>query len=541
LSVDGTASVSGAFSLDQYMDFGSLATPSTAAGRVFYSTDNNTLWFHNGGAWIDLTQGGGGGGLTGSGDVNYLSKWFSGSTLTNSVLYDNGTFVGIGDESPNARLDIVASASGTDYLLYITSYGGTKGDLFTIASSGYVGIGTASPSYNLAVDGTSSISDDLYVGDKLLWVDVSGNFVSMSNDLYVDGTAYFGTDTIAISDHIDFGSLATPSTTTGRLYFDSGTSQLLLYDGSGWQNLASTSIAPDGSVTQNYVARWVDADTLTNSIIYDSGTAIGIGDASPGYTLSIDGTASISDDFYFGNDMLWGDVSTDYVYSSSSWLTVGNWDLDGTASVSGSIAAVGDVTANTFYGDGSNLTGVGSAAASALTFTARVSEATGISKGQCVYISGATGQVPDVSLCDHTDNNKIGVSGIAAETKTNGQTILIRAAGELATVDTDGTGDPGDEETWSDGDQLYMSDNGSLTNVVPASGSVKSIGKVEYAHDSQGKILVFAGIKEWYMAAASGANLEIRMGDSAGATKLEFENYADTDVAYIDSLGSAWF
>jgi len=271
-----STSISNYLSLGSYLDFSAIATPSAQAGRLFRETTDNSLWYYDGSDWMDLTEGtGSGGGL-----------W----TQTGSNIYYTTGYVGVGDGSPDT--------------------------------------------YNFSVDGTASISDDLYVGDKLLWVDVSGNFVSMSNDLYVDGTAYFGTNTIAISDHIDFGSLATPSTADGRLYFDSDTSQLLLYDGSGWQNLASTSIAPDGSVTQNYVAKWVDSDTLTNSIIFDDGNSVGINDIVPGYTLSVDGTASISDDFYFGNDMIFGDVSADNIYSSASYF-VEDFTIDGNASISG--------------------------------------------------------------------------------------------------------------------------------------------------------------------------------------------------------------
>ena len=40
------------------------------------------------------------------------------------------------------------------------------------------------------------------------------------------------------------------------------------------------------------------------------------------------------------------------------------------------------------------------------------------------------------------------------------------------------------------------------------------------------------------MAAASGADIDIRMGDSAGSNKVSFEDYSDTEVAAIDSDGN---
>jgi hypothetical protein len=61
---------------------------------------------------------------------------------------------------------------------------------------------------------------------------------------------------------------------------------------------------------------------------------VGIGTAAPLYKLSVDGTASISDNFYLANDMLWSSIANDTLYSSSSWQIGGNFDLDGTASIS---------------------------------------------------------------------------------------------------------------------------------------------------------------------------------------------------------------
>jgi hypothetical protein len=44
--------------------------------------------------------------VTGTGTTNYLSKWTSSSTLNNSLLYDDGTNVGIGTTSPSYKLDV---------------------------------------------------------------------------------------------------------------------------------------------------------------------------------------------------------------------------------------------------------------------------------------------------------------------------------------------------------------------------------------------------------------------------------------------------
>jgi len=46
------------------------------------------------------------GNTTGAGTANYVSKWLSGSQLGSSVIYDNGTYVGIGTTTPNTLLTL---------------------------------------------------------------------------------------------------------------------------------------------------------------------------------------------------------------------------------------------------------------------------------------------------------------------------------------------------------------------------------------------------------------------------------------------------
>jgi len=57
--------------------------------------------------------------------------------------------------------------------------------------------------------------------------------------------------------------------------------------------LQSTII--DGSGTANYVTKWTDADTITNSVIYDDGTNVGIGTDNPIVPLTLYGTMRIKD------------------------------------------------------------------------------------------------------------------------------------------------------------------------------------------------------------------------------------------------------
>jgi hypothetical protein len=55
----------------------------------------------------------------------------------------------------------------------------------------------------------------------------------------------------------------------------------------------------DGSGTANYVSKWSDADTITNSVIYDDGANVGIGTNSPVNKLDVVGNINVNDTSFF--------------------------------------------------------------------------------------------------------------------------------------------------------------------------------------------------------------------------------------------------
>jgi hypothetical protein len=98
------------------------AISSPATGLLVFDTTVGQFYFYNGTTWTTLM-----GTLT----SGYLSK-MGNAKLTNSTLYDNGTFVGIGTTSPSSRLDI-QNSSNTD--ISIKSTGGAA-SVHTTSPSG---------------------------------------------------------------------------------------------------------------------------------------------------------------------------------------------------------------------------------------------------------------------------------------------------------------------------------------------------------------------------------------------------------------------
>jgi hypothetical protein len=57
-------------------------------------------------------------GIAGSGTTNYVAKFTAGTTLGNSLIYDDGTNLAIGSASPSGKLHVQVAATGTS--LYLT-------------------------------------------------------------------------------------------------------------------------------------------------------------------------------------------------------------------------------------------------------------------------------------------------------------------------------------------------------------------------------------------------------------------------------------
>lgn len=134
--------------------------------------------------------------ISGSGTTNYLSKFTGSTTLGNSLLFDNGTNVGIGTTVPQSKLEVRSSGAGNDGAVitlnrigaWASAYSGLKlntnddgtdwwnvgmlatgnntfnigqngGAMMSILVNGNVGIGTTSPTQKLEVFGNIKLAD----------------------------------------------------------------------------------------------------------------------------------------------------------------------------------------------------------------------------------------------------------------------------------------------------------------------------------------------------------------------------------------------
>ncbi len=119
-------------------------------------------------------------------------------------------------------------------------------------------------------------------------------------------------------------------------------------------------------------------------------------------------------------------------------------------------------------------------------FTAKARET--VTAGQPVYISGHSGNTPEVMVADFDDPAKMPAFGIASADIANNNNGSISTYGDLKNVDTTGTAEG---ETWAVGDELFVN-NGKLTNTRPSGSSeeIQKIAKIIRVHANNGQLFL---------------------------------------------------
>ena len=116
--------------------------------------------------------------VTGTGTSNFLPKWSSTNNLTNSIIYDNGTNVGIGTSSPSSTLHVSGNTILDGWIQVpnigpimpgtISGFVVSDGDFLGLSNSisdylGDIGVGISQPSYKLDVRYKAEAADGLAV------------------------------------------------------------------------------------------------------------------------------------------------------------------------------------------------------------------------------------------------------------------------------------------------------------------------------------------------------------------------------------------
>jgi hypothetical protein len=216
-------------------------------------------------------------GISGTGTANFLTKWTGTSTVSNSLIFDNGTNVGIGTVSPSTLLHINGTAriSSTLRLEGNITVGSdaTQWILSGVANGGAIWQKS---------NGSAGGSDDRYL--RLGNIDNNGtaNYVMtiFNSNVGIGTTA--PTVTLDVTGAAKFSGVATAKSFS--VVGTNGYSGQIIQQGDIFGSAATNLLIQ--STTSNGIGFLTNGGTTFNMFINSSGN-VGVGTTSPSYTLDI--------------------------------------------------------------------------------------------------------------------------------------------------------------------------------------------------------------------------------------------------------------
>ena len=158
------------------------ATGNVTVGTVDLTatgTPSATSFLRGDNTWSEIS------GVDGSGTTNYVAKWSDTDTITDSVIYDNGTNVGIWTTTPGARLEVKSAAPNTFFADFISSTGSGSAKIYE-NSNGHPVLYMADATGTTTIVLNSSEVSYLISGNIII-----GGTADNGNLLQVQGTGYF--------------------------------------------------------------------------------------------------------------------------------------------------------------------------------------------------------------------------------------------------------------------------------------------------------------------------------------------------------------
>jgi hypothetical protein len=393
----------------------------------------------------------------GSGVQNYVTKWSDTNSLTTSQLFDNGTNVGIGDITPETKLEVVGTASGISLH--------AQRDLTSSGSLTWESAASGSSLWVSTFNGAGLADCDNGTSSKLLW-DATTKRFSCGTDQSGGGTATLQS---AYDNDVD-GSDATIATNS--------TDDSVRIDNPSSGGTDSLSIFEVENDTAGKINVEIDQNANGTGALIDSEATSKAGLAISMPTITTDGSSIAKNPhILFGYNSTWdvdlfrqaADVlRTDDVFQASKL------DIDNLATDGGIVYSDGTYLQNTAAGSsGQLLVSQGTAAPAFTNFTSTMiwyidgAVATGAGQGATVVMPfGFT--VTDVDMYAETaptgaslivDINEAGTTLFstrpevdAAANREDGNHAFSDtsiAAGALVTLDVDqvGSGTAGSDLT----------------------------------------------------------------------------------------------
>lgn len=344
--------------------------------------------------------------------------------------------------------------------------------------------------------------------------------------LSLAGTAYAG-----FLDNIKF-ILNRPEETLNEHQTEKIEESTIFAGGTGTINQLSqwrATTSPFSAITTNVHAKnlYMPFSQATTSRMYsttfcinnsspDCITAWPAGGASWGQTWEINGSGQLTP------------TTTPLTVLTTDWITTNSTSTNATTTSSYS-SNFADFAGLGFDID---LEGGANGISNIVPVLARVNEVGGITKGQAVYITGATGERPQVALADNTLHNPSHTLGIAQETGANNTDIRVVLLGRLENVDT---------SMYLEGDRLHLTTSGGMSGSPQVSGSHIHMGFVIKVNANTGIIQVYPEVYAHDFRATTDIDLRFAVGTDDTTSFGIFENYSVSELGWFNGGGQlAW-
>ena len=209
---------------------------------------------------------GGGGSITGSGTSGRVALWSGTTSITNSIIRDNGSSVTVGSDNLVYKLSV--NPIGTSHFGF--GYTGTN-RMFLNA----VEMIDSQVIFTVPIVYNASIHSWL-TGFNLKME------LSEAGQLFIGTTGVYGGGTLQVNGDVNI--------TGGQFKIDG----VALTSGGGGGGSGNIT----GSGSNGFITQWNGGTSITNSGIYFNGTNYGIAMTSPNYRLDVNGSINVTGAFY---------------------------------------------------------------------------------------------------------------------------------------------------------------------------------------------------------------------------------------------------
>jgi hypothetical protein len=353
------------------------------------------------------------------------------------------------------------------------------------------------------------------------------------------------TDVTLVTTSHDYLSLSGQAVTLGQIDISDDTN---LVGGTGITLTGDTLSTTDSEIVHDNLSGFVSNEHIDHSTVsITAGTGLsGGGDITSTRTLTTDDSAIV-------HDNLSGFVANEHIDHSGVSITAGagltgGGDITATrdiavgagtgVTVNADDIAIGqdvgtnaDVTFNSVTSDDfiGSLNG-------AVQFEAKATVA--LNKGDAVYVVGISGNTPTIAIADSNDAAKMPSFGLAASSASINDVIGVVTFGTLKNINT---------SSFSEGDVLFISSNGTSGNTLTATKEAgesvlcQNIGKVIRSHATVGSIKVGGAGRANATPNLNDGNIFIGNGSNQAVTaalntKIEEYLSAGTSTANFDTI-----